>query len=111
MPSVESSTRMEYSKIRREESARYSIERTKVAVEPISARIFRKRAKSSTMKLPPNVVTFPEGNNNSSTPVTTNRQTERPVTRRVVWPTRKAPIINSTMAPTASTSSGSTGRS
>ena len=38
MPSVESSTRMEYSKIRREESARYSAESTSVATEPIRLR-------------------------------------------------------------------------
>src|SRR5229473_3585362 len=58
MPSVESSTRIEYSKMRRDGSARNSADRTSVATEPISARIFRNRAKSSTMKLPLKVVSL-----------------------------------------------------
>ncbi len=41
MPTVESSTRIEYSKMRRDWSPRYSIERISVAAEPVSARIFR----------------------------------------------------------------------
>ena len=87
MPSVESRTRMAYSKIRRDGSARNSVAKTSVAAEPINARIFRNRAKSSTMKLPLNVVSFPAGNHNSSAPTTTSRQTARPVTSPVVcWP-------------------------
>ena len=73
---------MEYSKMRRDWSARYSIESTSVATEPISARIFRNWAKSSTMKLPPKVL--PTGTHSSSTPVRTSRQTASPVTRLVV---------------------------
>ena len=55
MPSVESSTRIEYSKMRRDGSDRNSVDRISVTAEPMIARIFRKRAKSSTMKLPPKV--------------------------------------------------------
>ena len=84
MPSVESTTRIAYSKIRRDGSARNSADRISVAAEPISARIFRNRAKSSTMKLPPKVVSFPAGSISSSTPVNSSRHTARPVTRRVV---------------------------
>ena len=77
MPSVESSTRIEYSKIRRDGSDRNSVDRISVTAEPISARIFRKRAKSSTMKLPPKVVSLPAGSISSSTPVTTSSTTAR----------------------------------
>jgi hypothetical protein len=52
---------MEYSKMRRDGSARNSVDRRSVAAEPISARIFRNRAKSSTMKLPLNVTCLPQG--------------------------------------------------
>ena len=87
MPSVESSTRIEYSKMRRDGSAKNSAERISVAAEPISARIFRNRAKSSTMKLPPKVVSLPTGSISSSSPTTTSRPTARPVTSLVVsWP-------------------------
>src|SRR6266568_2084120 len=65
MPRVESSTRIEYSKMCRDGSARYSAERTSVATDPISVRIFRKRAKSSTMKPPANVVSLPAGSTSS----------------------------------------------
>ncbi len=84
MPSVESNTRIAYSKMRRDGSDRNSTDRTSVATEPISARIFRKRAKSSTMKLPPKVTSLPAGNINSSTPVATRRHTASPVTSAVV---------------------------
>ena len=84
MPSVESSTRIAYSKIRRDGSARNSADRISVAAEPISARIFRKRAKSSTMKLPPKVVSLPAGSISSSAPTTTRRPIARPVTSLVV---------------------------
>ena len=84
MPSVESSTRIEYSKMRRDGSDRNSADRIRVAAEPISARIFRNLAKSSTMKLPPKVVSLPAGNIHSSTPVRTSRQTARAVTSLVV---------------------------
>ena len=69
MPSVESSTRIAYSKMRRDGSARNSADRISVAAEPISARIFRNRAKSSTMKLPLNVVSLPAGSHSSSAPI------------------------------------------
>src|SRR5258706_1027860 len=109
IPRVEVSTRIENRKLRRDESARYSAERMSVAADPISARILRKRAKSSTMKPSANVVSLPAGSSSSSPPASTRRQIARPVTRLVVcWP-RKAPSIKSTMAPAASTSSGSTG--
>jgi hypothetical protein len=84
MPTVESITRMAYSKIRRFSSARNSTDRTSVATEPISARIFRNRAKSSTMKLPPNVTSLPAGSISSIRPVTASRHTASPVTRPVV---------------------------
>ena len=84
MPSVESRTRIAYSKIRRDGSDRNSVDRISVATEPTSAKIFRKRAKSSTMKLPPKVVSLPAGNIHSSTPVTTSRPTARVVTSLVV---------------------------
>src|SRR5437868_2770292 len=109
MPSVESSTRIEYSNRRRDWSARNSADRTSVATEPIRARIFRKRAKSSTTKLLPNVVSLPTGSMNSSTPVTTSKPVASAVTSPVVCGPRYAPSISSTMLPTASTSSGSTG--
>ena len=84
MPSVESSTRIEYSKMRRDGSDRNSVDRISVAAEPIKARIFRKRAKSSTMKLPPKVVSLPAGSISSSAPVTTSSRTARLVTSLVV---------------------------
>src|SRR6266576_324408 len=65
MPNVESSTRIEYSKMRPDGSARYSAESTSVAADPISARIFRKRAKSSTTKPPANVVSLPVASTSS----------------------------------------------
>src|SRR5947199_37038 len=68
MPSVESSTRIEYSNSRRAWSARNSAERISVAAEPISASTLRKRAKSSTMKLPPKVTSFPDGSMSSIAP-------------------------------------------
>ena len=62
--------------MRRDGSARNSVDRISVAAEPISARIFRKRAKSSTMKLPPKVVSLPAGSNSSSAPVS-DQQADR----------------------------------
>src|SRR5690348_17362487 len=67
MPSVESTTRIEYSKMRLDGSDRNSRERSKVATEPIRATIFRKRAKSSTMKLPPKVTSLPDGRSEEHT--------------------------------------------
>ena len=84
MPSVESSTRIEYSKIRRDGSDKNSVDRISVTAEPMIARIFRKRAKSSTMKLPPKVVSLPAGSISSSAPVTTSRHTASVVTSLVV---------------------------
>ena len=77
MPSVESSTRIEYSKMRRDGSDKNSVDRISVTAEPMIARIFRKRAKSSTMKLPPKVVSLPAGSISSSAPVTTSSTTAR----------------------------------
>src|SRR6266404_1056487 len=65
MPRVESTTRIENSKMRRDGSARYSAERASVATDPISVRIFKKRAKSSTMKPPANVVSLPAASRSS----------------------------------------------
>ena len=88
MPSVESSTRIAYSKMRRDGSARNSVERISVAAEPISARIFRKRAKSSTMKLPPKVVSLPAGSIQfQHAGHDQQARPQAPVTRPVVcWP-------------------------
>ncbi len=70
--------------MRRDGSDRNSEDRISVAAEPISASTFRKRAKSSTMKLPPKVVSLPAGSSSSSTPVTTSSTTESAVIARVV---------------------------
>jgi hypothetical protein len=63
------------------------------------------------MKLPPNVVSLPAGSQKISAPVIASRTTAMPVTSCVVCGPRNAPSISSAMAPTASTSSGSTGSS
>src|SRR3954453_15870115 len=76
MPRLESSTRMEHSKIRREESARYSAESTNVATEPINASTFKNRAKSSTIKLPPKGGAFP-GRPEQPQPAVQNNEAHR----------------------------------
>jgi hypothetical protein len=63
---------------------RNSADRINVAAEPISARTFRKRAKSSTMKLPPKVVSLPAGNISSRTPATISSRIDSQVTACVV---------------------------
>jgi hypothetical protein len=84
MPRVESSTRIAYSKMRRDGSDRNSVDSTSVTAEPIRARIFMKRAKSSTMKLPPKVTCLPAGSMYSSTPTTIRSSTASVVTVLVV---------------------------
>src|SRR4029078_6369494 len=93
IPSVESSTRIEYSKIRRDGADRNSVDRISVAAEPMMARVFRKRAKSSTMKLPPKVVSLPAGSISSSAPVTTSSTTASALKSLVVAspPLRRSP--------------------
>ena len=83
MPTDDSSTRMEYSNIRRDGSDRNSRDTISVTDDPASARIFRKRAKSSRMKLPPNVTSLPAGTSMTSAPVSTSSTTDSPVTRWV----------------------------
>src|SRR6185312_3505523 len=80
-----------------------------VAAEPINARIFRKRAKSSTTKLPPKLSSLPPGNSSRITPAATKSAIAEKSTTHTGSPTRNAPSISSAMAPSASTISGKSG--
>src|SRR6266446_2014198 len=79
--------------------------------EPASARSLRKRAKSSTTKLPPKVTSRPDGSQTTMAPAVTSSRIASQSTAAGVRSPPNAPNISSTMAPTASTISGSAGKS
>ena len=80
MPTVDSSTSIANSNILRELSCRNSIDRISVTAEPSSVSSFRKRAKSSSTKLPPKVSTLPPGDTTIAAAVQTRKKIARPVT-------------------------------
>src|SRR5262249_40000542 len=83
---------------------------TIAAAEPSSARILRKRANSSTIKLPPKIVSLPAGMNATRTPATNNSTIAAPSTNSLARAGRLAPISKSAIAPSPSTSSGNSGK-
>src|SRR5262245_20325602 len=111
MPVVESRIRIEYSNLWRFSAARYWDDIRIAAADPVSARSLRKRAKPSTTKLPSKVTSLPAGSNATITPATISSRMAAPSMPLIARSSRKAPTISSSMAPTASTISGSAGSS
>src|SRR5262245_21157209 len=79
--------------------------------EPTSARICRKRANPSTMMLPPKATSLPGGSAATTTATTSSRVIDSSLIRLAARGPRKTPSISRAMAPSASSSSGSTGSS
>ena len=77
--------------------------------EPASASTFMNRAKSSSTKLPPKLVSRPCGSNATIIATSTSSAMATQFTIEAARSPRKTPNISSAIAPTASTISGSTG--
>src|SRR5262245_48273930 len=78
--------------------------------EPVSASSLRKRANGSTMKLPPKATSLPGGSQTTAAPAPISRRIASQFMTPAERSPRYAPSISKTMAPTASTISGSAGR-
>src|SRR5579883_230643 len=77
--------------------------------EPVRARIFRKRAKESSTKLPPKPMSVPSGSHAMTRAAATSSAIASQLIMGAEDSPRKAPSINSAIAPKASTISGSAG--